>query len=476
MMAATSTPSNWELAADDLLAVMLSDTDARDHVLFTRGVMPAHMPSVKHRRLFEAIRDCVALGEPVHDTTVRDKCGSVVPLDWYSQIALLSDDTRLMALDANITLVRKHGMSAGVQRLLRLADDELTRGKAYDNVTARLMTALASLDGSGTITGETAEGMADEFDALMDAPPANLAMTGLPWLDGISGGLEPGHIWWIAAPYKSRKSTVMLNMALGLLMTWYTRGCNGEPPSIGIASREMPRVRITAQMIAMLAVAYIRRRNWWQERFTIGTTSHPLHNISPKMLLNSRSGYRQWDPHRVEAIDYGRSQYAAFGRQLRVYDRAKENGKLSDIDSLFSIMRRDKYVHGASVFFIDYLQLFQPDGMTLFEFMSSASRKLQEFAGVEKITLVVLAQQNEDTIKTGSGYSGGIKGGGDAPSTADYQLNSLYKAGDFADDPTKLLLTMKLSRHGDGGGDTKRVHDIHPQSGLLFESDWTVRI
>jgi hypothetical protein len=35
---------------------------------------------------------------------------------------------------------------------------------------------------------------------------------------------------------------------------------------------------------------------------------------------------------------------------------------------------------------------------------------------------------------------------------------------------------MKLSRHGDGGGDTKKVHDIHPQSGLLLESEWIGRL
>jgi replicative DNA helicase len=475
-MTENATPSNWELAADDILSVMLNDETGRNRALFERGVMPAYMPSVKHRRLFEAVRDCIAAGEPIHDTTVREKCGSVVPLDWYAQIATLFDPLRLFALDANITIVRRHGLNAGVRRILKLADDELANGKSHDNVTSRLMTALASLDGSGKIEGETADAMADEFDALMNTPPAPLTLTGIPWLDGVSGGIEPGHIWWIAAPYKSRKSTVMLNMALGLLMTWYTRGCVGDVPSIGIASREMPRIRISAQLVAMLAVAYIRRRNWWSERFTVGTTAYPLHMLSPKMLQNARAGYRQWDPRRVEAIDYGRQQLAQFHKNLRVYDRAKDNGKLSDLDSLFSIMRRDKHVHGTTVFFIDYLQLFQPDEMTLFQFMSAASRKLQEFAGAEQITLVVLAQQNEDTIKVGSGYSGGIKGGGDAPSTADYQLNSLYKSGEFADDPTKLMLNMKLSRHGDGGGDTKRVHEIHPQSGLLLESEWIGRL
>jgi replicative DNA helicase len=468
--------SNWELASDDILSVMLNDETDRNRVLFEMNMMPAYMPTPKHRALYEAIRACVAAEEPIHDTTVREKCGSVVSLDWYTQIFMLADPQRQQALPANVRIVREYGLNAGVRRILKLADDELASGKSHSTITPRLVTALTALDGSGKIAGETAEDMADEFDAMMDTPPVPLTLTGIPWLDGISGGIEPGHIWWIAAPYKSRKSTVMLNMALGLLMTWFTRGCVGEPPSIAIASREMPRVRITAQIIAMLAVAYIRRRGWWQERFTFGTTAFPLHMISAKSLTNARGGYRQWDARRVEAIDYARKQFSYFGKYLRVYDRAKENGKLSDLDSLFSVMRRDIHIHKPTVIFVDYLQLFQPEDMTLFQFMSSASRKLQEFAGAENVTVIPLVQQNEETIRAGSSYSGGVKGGGDAPSTADYQLNCLYKSGEVEDDPTKLLLTMKLSRHGDGGGDTKKVHDIHPQSGLLLESEWIGRL
>lgn len=475
-MTPAQTPSNWELAADDLVSVLLNDQYGRERIIYDLNVMPAHMPSIRHRRLYEAVRDCMAAGEPIHDTTIREKCGTVVPLDWLAQCAALYDPSRLGALDSNARIVRKHGMNAGTRNILKLADDELVNGKGHDAVIPRLMTALTALDSSNAVTGETADAMAGEFSDLMNGEPPVLLSSGLRWLDQLSGGFDRGHIWWLAAPYKSRKSTVMLNIALGMLMTWFTLGCAGEPPSIGIGSAEMPRRRINAQLIAMLSVAYIRQRHWWQERFMLGATAFPLHMISADALLKARSGYRGWDRRRVEAIDYGISQFREFGRALRVYDRTPDGGSLTDLKQLFTVMRRDKHLYGTNVFFVDYLQLFKSPDAKLFDFVSSAALELQKFAAVEGITLVVLAQQNEETIRSGTTYSAGIKGGGDPAATADYLLTSLYKSGELASDDTKIELTMKLSRHGTGGGDTKRALDIHPASGLLLDCDWIGRI
>jgi replicative DNA helicase len=471
-----ATPSTYELAADDVLAVMLNDETCRQQAVYEYSIMPAHMPTLAHRKLYEAILACMAAGEPIHDTALLEKCGSVVTLDFLSQRAVLSDDSRKRALPFNAAKIRKHGMSAGTRNILKIADDELAAGKPYDNVTARLVTALTSLDSGEEVIGETADARADKLSDLLDSEPVTLPSTGLPWLDLLTGGVDRGHIWWIGAPYKSRKSTVMLNIAVGMLMSWFTRGCVGEPPSVGIGSGEMFTERIDAQIAAMLAVAYIKRRGWWQERFTIGSTAYPLHMISADTILKARANHRSWDPRRVEAIRFAVNQLRAFGKASRVYDRRPKSGNLTSFQHLISAIRRDKHIHKANVFFVDYLQIFRPPSEKLFDFMSSAALELQTLAGNEGVTLVVLAQQNEETIKTGAGYSAGIKGGGDAAATADYLLTSLYKSGDLADDDTKIELTMKLSRHGMGGGDTKRQMDIHPMSGLLMESDWIGRL
>jgi hypothetical protein len=137
----------------------------------------------------------------------------------------------------------------------------------------------------------------------------------------------------------------------------------------------------------------------------------------------------------VEAIRFAVNQLRAFGKASRVYDRRPKSGNLTSFQHLISAIRRDKHIHKANVFFVDYLQIFRPPSEKLFDFMSSAALELQTLAGNEGVTLVVLA-----------------------------------------DDDTKIELTMKLSRHGMGGGDTKRQMDIHPMSGLLMESDWIGRL
>jgi replicative DNA helicase len=467
--------SPWEMAADDVLSVMLNDESGRNRILYEYGVKPAHMPTAQHRLTFEAITDCMRANDPINDVSIIERTGPAVNVVWLATVKLLFDDMRLIAIPYSAKRLIEHGTNAGVRRILKMADEELAKGKSHDNVTPRLMTALTAINTAKEVTGETADVNAADFMDFMDSEPPSLPLTGLPWLDALTGGVNRGHMWWIAAPYKSRKSTVMLNIALGLMMTWFTRGCAGEPPSISIASGEMTRRRVIAQLVAMMAVAYVRRRNWWQERFTAGSTSYPLHMISADSLMKAQKNYRQWDTRRVEAVDYGVRQYAQFSKALRIYD-SQTGGGLGSFEALMTTMRRDIHLYKTNVFFVDYLQLFAPGGMKLFEFMSGASLQLQRFAQANNVTVIGLVQQNEETIRSGSSYSAGVKGGGDAAATADYLITSLYRAGDFVDDDTKLQLTMKLSRHSTGGGDTQHVHDIHPASGLLLASDWIGRL
>lgn len=472
-----TTPSVWELAADDLVAVLLNDEQGRNQIVYELNIMPAHMPTQQHRAVFEAVKACMAAGEPIHDTTVRDKCGSVVPLDWYTQRAYLFDDSRLNMTSWNAGIVRKHGMSSGVRHILKKADDMLAGGTAYEDVTGRLMTALAGLDSGTTIRNETGGAAADEFAQLMNSDAPMLPKVGLPWLDALTGGVDRGHMWWIAAPYKSRKSTVMLNVALGLYMTWMTRGGTGPAPSIGIASGEMPRARISAQFVAMLAAAHIMRMHRWNGTYQHNGRDYPMHQISPTLLQQARKEYRKWHPHRVEAVDYGIEQYRQSRNVMRIYDRSHDGGALGDLRSLMTIMRRDKHMFGTTVFFIDYLQMFMGDqDPTLFDYVSRASFNLQRFAASEGITLVILAQQNEETIKNGGSSSGGVKGGGDPTATADYFITSKYRTGELPSDGSQLELMLKFSRHGVGGDDTRRACDIHAPSGLLLDHQWIARI
>lgn len=476
MVAAYKLPSVPELAADDVIATLYASEEARNQAFYEMGLRPAHFTGKAHSAACAALETLHKRGETPHDTTLRSLTGEVVSLEQLAQWVTLYDDTRLRAFPQNVAIVKKHGLTAGARQLLTLATQQLDKGEPLETVTSNLITVLMGLDKSHTIKNETAAAIADSFVTMMNSVPPPLLLTGLPWLDGLTGGVDKGHMWWIAAPYKSRKSTVMLNVALGLLMTWVTKGCSGEPPSIGIASGEMPRQRIAAQMVAMLAVAYIQRTGQWRDTFTINASTAPLHYISPTMLLQARVNYRKWDARRVAAVDYGIAQFRKFEKALRVYDRTPDGGSLADVKQLVSVMKRDIHRYGTNVFMVDYLQIFKGAAdAKLFDYVSNASLELQKFSASEQVTLIILAQQNEETIKSGSSYSAGIKGGGDPTATADYLITSRYKSGDLTDE-NQLELTMRFSRHGSGGGNVQQLFNIHPYSGLLLDSSWIERI
>lgn len=469
-------PSSWEIAADDVLSMMLTDSKLRDAALYELKIMPAFMPTPKHRATFEAIAYLHARGETVSDVTVLNRASLAASLDDISYWISASDAIVSAQFYSSAKVVKEHGLKHGAIQLLQKAQQELQGGVPFEVTRDKLMTVLAGLNTASSVTRETARENAEDFEAFLNSTPPPTILTGIPWYDEIVGGLSYGDIHWIVAPYKSRKTTVALNLILGVLMEWVTRGCAGDPPSIAIASGEMTRRMLSGNFVAMLAHAYLKANGWHELNYKMGDTELQVANISGQQLNKAGVNYLKWHPKKVEAVNFGLRVYKQFGKSLRLYDRSQEGGSLTDIRSVIHMLKRDQATYGCNIAAIDYLQLFKGPESTLFEYVSSASLELQRFARGEGITLFVVAQQNEAAINSsGSSYSAGVKGGGDPTATADYLLATQYKNGDLTS-PEDIKLTMKFNRHGSGGSDTYEVMDIHPPSGLLRGAKWIEKL
>lgn len=461
-MQAERTPTPYELAADDVISVLLNEESAYDTASFELGLLPAHFPTPQHKAAYEVISELRTNKLPVHDTIVMDKSGGAVKLDWISQVFALYDATRTgLVFRENVKLVKEHGIRNGVQRVLNTAATQLVDGKkSVSLVISQLMDILPNVQTDTATRGETAAEIGKDFIAMMNSEPAPLLSTGLAWVDEISGGFDRKHLWWIAGAYKQRKSTLMLAFALNAVM---------QNASIAILSREMPRKRVAAQMVAMMSVAYLVREGQYNgmDRNLI-----PINSISANALMKAGKNYRRWHPLKVKAVDYGIECWLKFEKLLRIYDSSESGGALSDWSSIQKTVKRDKALYGLDVLFVDYMQLFSAPGLNTYEQTAFISKNLQKLTIREDVTTVVVAQKNEDSIKDGKkSYSPGIKGGGDAAASADFLLVTSYKQNDEADD-TKLTARMQLSRHGIGGADVEHVFDIHPASGLFLESSW----
>jgi hypothetical protein len=284
-------------------------------------------------------------------------------------------------------------------------------------------------------------------------------------MDERTGGILPGEIWWIAAAYKMRKSSLLRNMALGAV-----RG----GASVTIITLESPQNVVVAQFVAMLAAEFLLREGLFAEKDRNGI---PLNAITAKQLLALRSSYRTvLDKRQVAAVQHGIAEYKRLAKSLRIYDATPTNGHVRTLGDVQTLLLRDKNLYGGNVLFLDYLQRLSGRGDSIFDRISQQALELQNMALHNNVGLVVLAQQNEETVRgKGDEHSPGVKGGGDPAATADYLFITRYpvKNADGTHNRDRLALELRLARHGEAGA--QQELPIHAASGLLIPERIAVR-
>jgi replicative DNA helicase len=342
-------------------------------------------------------------------------------------------------------------LADGIDKL-KSAEDDAARRNVIGDVISNL-----NRQTSDAIQNATAAAVAARFEEMMNAEPDPLLSTGLGWLDNNTGGFQRRQIWWIAAAYKKRKSTLLRNMAIGGLR---------KGASMTIAAREGTQGLLAAQLVSMLAVEWLVKKGLYSQNDARGI---PLNQISAAQLMRLKKRYRTvLHRHQVEAVDAGLAEFRQWGDRLRIYDPSQKNGGLSNFSSFQMVIYRDLQKYGIDIAFADYFQLFGAGRKTLYEDTAFMARQSQQMAADHDFALVMLAQLNEESVKgNNSGHSPGVKGGGDPAATADLLLTTDYPQ-DASGDPMydQLRVKIKLARHGEAG----KFHDfpIHPASGLIL--------
>jgi hypothetical protein len=176
--------------------------------------------------------------------------------------------------------------------------------------------------------------------------------------------------------------------------------------------------------------------------------------------------YRQWkgdelDHQEREAIEQAREIWR--GYNVRVYDSADG---IKNLPVLRHTVRKDRMNHGIEAVFADYSQLFGDDG-TIYERQSRTASMVQDVAAREDVAFVMLAQKNEESIRNTSGYSSGVKGGGDANAAADFEFIPMIDQ----QAPRLMNVSLKYSRHTRTGADRLT---LNPPSGLIVDR-WIAR-
>lgn len=456
MTMTTAKTTAWQMAADDVGSVILSDNAHYERARFVAGLQSTDFPPGNWRGVYRAVCELKDTGKPLHDTFIMEHVPGL-EISWLAQRMALADELRKgLVFDENVKLLKRRGGEYAVYEAMRISQEEL-RAEKTDIETAIGRVLQAAALGNRQEAGlETAEAHIAEFVAYLNSPTVPAPYSGIEWLDKHSNGFQLGRTWMIGGAYKQRKTTLALNIALGILF-------RNPTASVAFLSFEMPWQSVVAALVAQVAAyRYIKTGNSLM-------ANNAGQYLSMDNLINAKIAYKRWPHDLPAAIDYAIEVYGVLKKRFRIYDVGYKSGGLSDLASLQRNLLRDKALYGGQYFIIDHLQEVKMPGSD-YERVSAVASTISHLSKRENVTTFTLSQLNEQTVKSASDddHSPGAKGGGTPAEKADYFVRVRY----HPDHPDQLAVKMQLSRYGAMGNETKELLSIHPASGLLLNNQW----
>jgi len=430
----------WETLAHKILASVLVDPGAVHPAHDVLG-NSLHWWPKESAKVWQGVLQCMEAGALPTVEAVTARCG----VDGYVQTIANqfdSEDNRKLVYHAGE--LRRLGGLFEFRRLgheMWKADDadELDAMVAYaETRLGGLLAEINNRQGDAKSVSDSAWEQIRKFDG-------NGVPTGLHWFDEMTGGLWPGMNYWIVAPYKMGKSSMMRSCLLTALEAghacdvfcaegsreWFVVQCQGM-----IATRVLLEQGYEAPL--RLSALFIFRA--WRKQLAVFTKDE---------LDALNEARRVWDNYNV-----------------RVWDTTDG---IRNLVALRHRIRRSKHEHGSLVHWCDYSQLFNNDaGGSLYDRQSVTALKVGEIATSEKVAVCMLAQKNEASIRDSSGYSSGVKGGGDANAVADFE----FIVSRDEQMPKIMLLRLKYSRWTSKGSGE---HFIIPCCGLIADR-WQRRL
>lgn len=424
----------WQTLSRKIQASVLVDDGA---ILAIQDILGKHAEwfTPKERIIWRGIQACIEANIPPTVEAVTQRTNGGLPSGYIQTIAnqFNDDDNRRLIYLAE--QLRDVGVLAAIReqgRTLAELDDPEGATERASRVTTEL----------GGLLAERSNRSADAV-AVSDAAWADVnhiggtgVPTGIKWLDELTGGMWAGHNWWVVAPYKSGKSTIVRNIVLSAASA-------GHPT--GMFCAEGSREMFALDCQAMLATELLIERGYQGKLRLSGMFIRRVY--WKQGILNH---------HELDAIHDAKDIWEKL--PILIWDT---RDGIRDLVTLRYLVKMAKLKTQASIFWADYSQLFGT-GKTIYDRQSHTSLAIQDIAQDENVLFGMVAQQNEEHIKFGNkSWSPGVKGGGDAAAAADVLLIPKIDP----EQPDYLHLVLKLSRHTGMGGDG--LHKIIRSCGLI---------
>lgn len=465
-------PERWQTYASYVLPVLLGEEDATGkqthyYTALSKGLQLRHFPKGAEREIFRALQSLRVEGKPVHYTTIVKQLDSLqYERDVQMLFAGFGKDAKQQSLggrvfEANLMELKRQGDMAYQIYAYEEARRRTENGDDQASVTADTMAHIAG-SAAYMLSGETAEDMAADLTALLESPPPKTLLTNVQVIDAWNDGVGREEFWSIVAPMKMRKTTLLLNMLIGLLD-------NGT--SCSLFMYESNR-RATVTQIALMLGA-----KWLHETGQYGKACDEKpqitsHHLSVKRVLQLGGNIKNLPEIQREMIHHGKAALAKYGENLRIYDKTREGGSLVTVDDFHRVMLYDKQRYGTEFIGIDHLQRMGAGND--YEIMNVSVPYIENVCRQEKIAICLLSQ-----VKTGDSNSSdstrhdsGATGGNKIDSAIDTMLYTRYKQpkdkeGSERYDETVMTIGVQHNRYGA----SSRVAQVRidPWSGVMLD-------
>ncbi|WZP01227.1 DnaB-like helicase C-terminal domain-containing protein (plasmid) [Isosphaeraceae bacterium EP7] len=365
-------PQSIETEINILGACMLLGCD---HVAVMNAIRPQDFYRGVHQEIFAAIKALYDRREPIDPLTVHEflvKAGSSVSLNELNGI--VNQTPHVSSAVRHAAIVHQYAVSREVLRVAeQIRADVYSERFSSDEAVARLQLEATRLSSSGTgAKFATTRDMLDAFYSRQAARSAGKALkvyTGLRELDDIIGGFEAGQLIVIGARTSNGKSAlcsqimdhVGTDQGLHVLMfslevTWEALMDRILPSRARVSRTNLERQRLTADENRRLLDADQEigaHNNFFTDTTLIRT---------PESVVAAVRGHNAQHPGRIGAVivDYV---------QLMVPDEG-------------SIQRASKQRH---------------------EYIADITRRLKLLAEEIKVPVIIAAQVNRDSEKSGDG-------------------------------------------------------------------------
>jgi len=460
----------WQQTADYILAPLVAEEGlglGHSHYWKTveNQVLAMHFPEGQWKTVYLALQDLIISQRAIHMTTLQNALyGQVSPEYIAILFTLCQKNSTLLngVFDANLATLRNFGernyaigkLNAGISALT--AGDKRGQEGVISDTIASLMTS-----GAETIQGETAESMANDFESFMNDAPQRTIKTNVDIVDYWTGGIAVGEFMAIVGAMKQRKTTLLLNMLINMARQGH---------SCSLMMFESNKRMINAAIVAMLGVEWVWNMGYYGKADcnANGVITGNCEQIWVKSLVKLQKNFFTLGRYRAEAVRYGISELKKLESNLRIYDRSKDGGALTDTASAYRLALRDKALYDTEFLALDHAQRIAEEGKTDYEILLKVVPFMEALARREDIAVCLLAQLATDKAEgTGDSHFSGVRGGAKLDEAVDSMFSIVYRGksenGRYPNDVLKI--TAQQSRYGDGGAGTSAFVAIDPNSG-----------